>query len=142
MPKGVYPHKHHWPLLAPEIRAAYASGLSSRQVASLFGCGNGTVKRLCADIIRDMSTAAILRQPAKSLHWRSCRAQARKLTERELGRKLLPTEVVHHKNGDFTDQRKENREVMLRKDHCRLHKPEEARWGRKDLTEPSGSVIL
>lgn len=44
----------------------------------------------------------------------------RHLMERHLGRKLLPTEDVHHLNGDKTDNRIENLEVIAHADHTRL----------------------
>lgn len=46
----------------------------------------------------------------------------RHLMEVHLGRKLCPDEHVHHVNGDITDNRIENLEVLKSIDHMRLHK--------------------
>lgn len=50
----------------------------------------------------------------------------RVLMENQLGRLLLEDEVVHHKNGDPTDNRIENLEVLLRSEHGQHH----ARYGK------------
>lgn len=51
----------------------------------------------------------------------------RHIIERHLGRKLLPTEIVHHRNGDTADNRLDNLEVMNGGDHMRHHHKGERR---------------
>lgn len=48
----------------------------------------------------------------------------RAVVEAELGRHLRPDEIVHHINGDHTDDRLENLMVMSQADHAALHAAE------------------
>lgn len=45
----------------------------------------------------------------------------RLVIEKHLGRYLHKKEVVHHKNGDHSDDRLENLEIMTQAEHARLH---------------------
>jgi hypothetical protein len=46
----------------------------------------------------------------------------RYLFEQAIGRRLLPTEVVHHINHDKLDNRLENLQLLSRSEHNKLHK--------------------
>lgn len=47
--------------------------------------------------------------------------QHRLVVERNIGRFLTENEVVHHENGDKTDNRFENLRVMTTSEHCAFH---------------------
>jgi len=67
----------------------------------------------------------------------------RKIMEEKLKRKLKPFEIIHHINGDKTDNRIENLVVTTRPSHCRQHyfsdKSKQRQWAK---CQPLGSRAL
>lgn len=49
----------------------------------------------------------------------------RAVMEAQLGRHLSEDELVHHVNGDPSDDRIENLELVSRSEHCRMHRADQ-----------------
>jgi hypothetical protein len=54
-------------------------------------------------------------------NWKNYVYRYRLVVEARIGRFLLPEEIVHHKNGDCTDDSPDNLQVMTKEEHTRLH---------------------
>lgn len=83
--------------------------------------------RSCAAITRSKRTARLvgdkLRGTGRGVGYikRGGIHEHRFLMQQKIGRKLRPTEIVHHINHDFRDNRLENLQIMTRSEHQRLH---------------------
>jgi len=59
--------------------------------------------------------------PCVNRRFRGGNYYSRRLMEKHVGRNLSRNEIVHHINGDQTDDRIENLEIITRGEHTRLH---------------------
>ena len=103
------------------VRILYRTDWSTREIAALTGYSKSFVANQCRDILRPKSIANKLCSPPTSRTWRACRAQARKIVERGLGCRLPSNLVVHHIDGDYTNNDIYNLAVMSRREHSRQH---------------------
>lgn len=112
------------------VIALYKAGFSGARIAEQVGYHEGHVRRIVreAGVSRTLKEAAAIRPipPTIALHngyrRRRRRYDHRAVMEEMLGRKLKRDEVVHHKNGDRTDNRPENLEVLSNSEHMRMHR--------------------
>lgn len=102
-----------------EIVELYLSGLSTRQISEKLGIGKTTIAKYCKGL-RSQTEAAVLRQPAKSTHWRTTRQVARNLWKRIIG--PIPKGChIHHKDGNHTNNTLTNLECIDGRLHNSLH---------------------
>jgi len=108
----------------PEVILLYNSGLSTRAVARELKMSYSFIGKIIkrVGISRTRSIAGQLASPMQpSNHWRTCRAQARKIMARHLNRKLGRLELVHHVDGDFTNNSLHNLEIKTPRQHTIDH---------------------
>src|SRR5262245_2098854 len=87
-----------------EIRALYLSGLSTTQIAKVIGgCTYGAICWIVRDIARPRGEAISRSKPPRSRKPGACRQRARGIMRRKLGRPLLRSEDVHHRDHDYTN---------------------------------------
>jgi len=68
-----------------------------------------------------------------SYYWR-CLARA--TMEEHLGRKLSTEEIVHHGDGDITNNNLDNLRLMSRSEHMKLHRPDIGKNNRGRKGQP------
>jgi hypothetical protein len=133
--KGPRPHLRK--ISRELVTSLYVEGLSTRKVARRLGYSETWIAKLVKELGISRNRLEGVRLASSfsdTTHWRSCRAQARKVMERHLGRKLKTDEHVHHINHDYTDRRIENLVVMNASDHAKHHHPKNPipRWLRPE----------
>ena len=66
----------------------------------------------------------------------------RLVMEQHLGRELSPSELIHHKNKDYRDDRLENLEVVSRPAHASMHHKGTARPGHPNTKMSRKEVVV
>jgi len=135
-----------------KILAMYNSGMSQKEVIEKSGLQQGTVWYIlhANDVIirkKDISGSKNPKWKGGVMYDRKRKLvfspehpqpdflkkycyEYRLIMEKHLGRYLKKDEIVHHMNGDQTDNRIENLKVMTQSEHINLHRKSmnEKRW--------------
>lgn len=100
----------------------YEDLLSTKDIAERLGLPSyGGVVWMLRGRLRDRGDAIALSKPPSSIERSACYHRSRGVMRRYLKRRLRPEEHVHHRNGDITDNRLENLQVLHVADHNRHH---------------------
>jgi len=110
----VGPHASRFFLMLHTVEVAFIAGHVGRIVR----------RRLSYDCALLLGIMQMKRNKIFYSKERTGTTYARHLMQEYLGRKLAKNEHVHHRNGDITDDRLENLEVLSQKDHEKWHHPD------------------
>jgi hypothetical protein len=133
------------------VHGRFDAGLTIIEIAAEADCSVEPIKRILKELglrrkaARRKGKAAGPGNPAWSggrrirrdgyvLFWTAQgeRLEHQVLMEKQLGRKLVKGEIVHHKDGNKRNNSIENLELMTQSEHAKLHAPQmhKARYGR------------